>query len=742
MAEPNPNACLSNIAKQVDGDDLFNRFILYTMDIILEISKQTGIEYRYVEAVINMLETGDTIPFISRYRKEVTGSLDEVAIFEISRLKEYYDALEKRRKTVIDTITEQGKMTPELLERINRVTNTASLEDIYLPYKPKRRTRAQVAREKGLESLAKIIMAQNGHNITNIARRFLNDDVPTPDDAIAGAKDIIAEWVSEREAARFLVRKFFAGNAKIKSTVVKGEEENAEKFQAYFEHVEPLRHCASHRYLAMRRGEAEGFLRVSLETNDSKMLASLSEMFVRPEAETDFQVAVREAVKDSYKRLIKPSIETETAARAKEKADETAIKTFANNLEQLLMSPPLRGGKRVLAIDPGFRTGCKVVCLDEQGNLLHYDVIYPTAPKNDVRGAARKISYLIEAYNIDAIALGNGTASRETERFLQYNVFFPREVNVYVVSEDGASVYSASKVARDEFPDKDVTVRGAVSIGRRLIDPLAELVKIDPKSIGVGQYQHDVDQAKLKASLDNTVTNCVNRVGVDVNTASPQLLAYVSGIGENLAANIVKYRAENGCFTSREQLKSVPRLGAKAFEQCAGFLRIPGADNPLDNTAVHPERYGIVNRIAKDMGVKLTELIRNSEIIKQINLEKYVTEDCGLPTLRDIAEELEKPGRDPRTKVAIVEFDKNINSIEDLTPGMQLNGIVNNITDFGAFVDIGIKHSGLVHISQMAEQRVSSPAEVVRLHQAVRVKVLDVDINRGRIALTMIGLDD
>lgn len=406
------------------------------------------------------------------------------------------------------------------------------------------------------------------------------------------------------------------------------------------------------------------------------------------------------------------------------------------------MAPPLRGGKRVLAIDPGFRTGCKVVCLDEQGNLLHNDVIYPTAPKNDVRGAARKISNLIEAYDIDAIALGNGTASRETERFLQYNVFFPREVNVYVVSEDGASVYSASKVARDEFPDKDVTVRGAVSIGRRLIDPLAELVKIDPKSIGVGQYQHDVDQASLKASLDNTVTNCVNRVGVDINTASPQLLAYVSGIGAGLAANIVKYRAENGYFTSREQLKSVPRLGAKAFEQCAGFLRIPGAENPLDNTAVHPERYGIVKKIAKDMGVEVPELIRNSELIKQIELEKYVTEDCGLPTLKDIAEELEKPGRDPRTKVAIVEFDKNINSIEDLKPGMELNGIVKNITDFGAFVDIGIKQNGLLHISQMSESKISSPADVVKIHQAVRVKVLDVDVKRGRIALTMRGLDE
>ena len=712
------------------------------MDIILEISKNTGIEYRYVEAVINMLDSGDTIPFISRYRKEATGSLDEVAIFEISRLKEYYDALEKRRETVIETITEQGKMTPELLDKINNVTNSAALEDIYLPYKPKRRTRAQVAREKGLEPLARIIMAQNGHNLTNLLKKFVNEEVPTPEDALAGAKDIMAEWISEREAARKAVRRFFTGGARIKSAVVKGEEENAEKYQAYFDFTEPLNRCASHRYLAIRRGEAEGLLKVSFKIEDGKATERLWEMFIKPEGENSFRNAVREAVTDSYKRLIKPSIETETAVLAKEKADETAIKAFANNVEQLLMAPPLRGGKRVLAIDPGFRTGCKVVCLDEQGNLLHNDVIYPTAPKNDVRGAARKISNLIEAYDIDAIALGNGTASRETERFLQYNVFFPREVNVYVVSEDGASVYSASKVARDEFPDKDVTVRGAVSIGRRLIDPLAELVKIDPKSIGVGQYQHDVDQANLKASLDNTVTNCVNRVGVDINTASPQLLAYVSGIGAGLAANIVKYRAENGYFTSREQLKSVPRLGAKAFEQCAGFLRIPGAENPLDNTAVHPERYGIVKKIAKDMGVEVPELIRNSELIKQIELEKYVTEDCGLPTLKDIAEELEKPGRDPRTKVAIVEFDKNINSIEDLNPGMELNGIVKNITDFGAFVDIGIKQNGLLHISQMSESKISSPADVVKIHQAVRVKVLDVDVKRGRIALTMRGLDE
>ncbi|MGN1172937.1 MAG: Tex family protein [Muribaculaceae bacterium] len=710
------------------------------MDITLAISRATGFSYRNVAAVIEMLETGDTIPFISRYRKEATGGLDEVAIFEISRLKDSFLALEKRRKTIIDTITEQGQMTPELLEKIENAEDNATLEDIYLPYKPKRRTRAQIAREKGLENLAKILMAQRSENLLQIARKFINENVASPEDAINGAKDIAAEWISERENVRKSVRARFLREAKIVSSVVPGEEENAEKYRNYFEFSEPLSRCPSHRYLAMRRGEAEGFLKVGLKIDDNKAIERISEIIIKKEANSDFRRALIAAITDSYKRLIRPTIETEVAALAREKAEESAIKAFADNVEQLLMSPPLRGGKRVLAIDPGFRTGCKVVCLDAQGNLLHFDVIYPTAPQNDVRGASRKISNLIETYDIDAIALGNGTASRETEHFLQYNVFFPREVNVYVVSEDGASVYSASKVARDEFPDKDVTVRGAVSIGRRLIDPLAELVKIDPKSIGVGQYQHDVDQANLKASLDNIVMKCVNRVGVDINTASPQLLAYVAGIGPSLAANIVKYRAENGDFTSREQLKKVPRLGDKAFQQCAGFMRIPGAENPLDNTAVHPERYAVVDKIAKDMGIDLAQLIRNDVAIRNIDLEKYVTDDCGLPTLTDIAAELEKPGRDPRSKVAIVEFDKDITSIEDLVPGMELNGIVNNITDFGAFVDIGIKQSGLVHVSQMAEKRVSSPHDVVKLHQAVKVKVLDVDVKRGRISLTMKGL--
>ncbi|MGM9799752.1 MAG: Tex family protein [Muribaculaceae bacterium] len=710
------------------------------MDITLAISRATGFSYRNVAAVIEMLETGDTIPFISRYRKEATGGLDEVAIFEISRLKDSFLALDKRRKTIIDTITEQGHMNPELLEKIENAEDSATLEDIYLPYKPKRRTRAQIAREKGLENLAKILMAQRSANLIQIARKFINDNVASPEDAIDGAKDIAAEWISERENVRKSVRARFLREAKIVSSVVTGEEENAEKYRNYFDFSEPLSRCPSHRYLAMRRGEAEGFLKVGLKIDDKKAIERISEMIIKKEANSDIRRALIDAITDSYKRLIRPTIETEVAALAREKAEESAIKAFADNVEQLLMSPPLRGGKRVLAIDPGFRTGCKVVCLDAQGNLLHFDVIYPTAPQNDVRGASRKISNLIETYDIDAIALGNGTASRETEHFLQYNVFFPREVNVYVVSEDGASVYSASKVARDEFPDKDVTVRGAVSIGRRLIDPLAELVKIDPKSIGVGQYQHDVDQGNLKASLDNIVMKCVNRVGVDINTASPQLLAYVAGIGPSLAANIVKYRAENGDFTSREQLKKVPRLGDKAFQQCAGFMRIPGAENPLDNTAVHPERYAVVDKIAKDMGIELAQLIRNDVAIRNIDLEKYVTEDCGLPTLTDIAAELEKPGRDPRTKVAIVEFDKDITSIEDLVPGMELNGIVNNITDFGAFIDIGIKQSGLVHVSQMAEKRVASPHDVVKLHQAVKVKVLDVDVKRGRISLTMKGL--
>ncbi len=709
------------------------------MDITLAISRITGISYRNVEAVINMLETGDTIPFISRYRKEATGSLDEVAIFEISKLNDSLTALEKRKKTIIDTITEQGKMTDELLAKIEETEDSATLEDIYLPYKPRRRTRAQIAREKGLEPLAKMIMAQKGSNLVRTAEKFVVKDVKDTDEAIAGAKDIIAEWISERDIARKAIRNRFAKEARIVSTVVKGEEENAEKYHNYFDFSEPLNRCASHRYLAMRRGENDGLLKVSLKIDDDKAIERLCNMFVHKDGNSEYKAAVADAVADSYKRLIRPSIETETANAARIKAEDTAIRAFADNVEQLLMSPPLRGGKRVLAIDPGFRTGCKIVCLDSQGNLLHYDVIYPTAPQNDIKGSSRKLSNLIEAYQIDAIALGNGTASRETERFLQY-VFFPRKVDVYVVSEDGASVYSASKVARDEFPDKDVTVRGAVSIGRRLIDPLAELVKIDPKSIGVGQYQHDVDQNNLKTSLDNTVANCVNRVGVDINTASPQLLAYVSGIGSSLAENIVKYRAEKGDFKSREQLKSVPRLGEKAFEQCAGFLRIPNAENPLDNTAVHPERYGIVNRIAKDMGIELQQLIRNSEAIHKIDLQKYVSNDCGLPTLNDIAAELEKPGRDPRTKVAMVEFDKSINSIEDLVVGMELNGLVNNITDFGAFVDIGIKQSGLVHISQMSDTRISSPRDVVKLHQAVRVKVIDIDVKRGRISLTMKGV--
>lgn len=710
------------------------------MDIILTISKITNIPYRHIEAVTDMLQNGDTIPFISRYRKEATGSLDEVAIFNISKLYDNFTALEKRKKTIIDTITEQGNMTDELMQKISDTIDSATLEDIYLPFRPKRRTRAQIAREKGLEPFAKIIMAQNSSNLLSIARKYVVKDVKTAEEALAGAKDIIAEWVSESRIARENVRHQFAREATITASVVKGEEENARKYQNYFDYSEPLNRCASHRYLAIRRAEAEGLLKVSIKINDDKAIERLCTIFVKQQSQPDFKQAISEAVADSYKRLIRPAIETETANAAKSKAEQTAINTFAQNVEQLLMSPPLKGGKRILAIDPGFRTGCKVVCLDAQGNFLHNDVIYPTAPQNDIKGSARKLSNLIEAYKIDAIALGNGTASRETEQFVQNYVFFPRKVDVYIVSEDGASVYSASKIARDEFPDKDVTVRGAVSIGRRLIDPLAELVKIDPKSIGVGQYQHDVDQNNLKTALDNTVMNCVNKVGVNINTASSQLLSYVSGIGPSLAENIVKYRAQNGDFSSREQLKSVPRLGEKAFEQCAGFLRIPNGVNPLDNTAVHPERYSIVNKIAEDTGIELQGLIRNSEALGKIDLAKYVTDDCGLPTLNDIVEELEKPGRDPRTKIAIVEFDKTIRCIEDLKPGMILNGLVNNITDFGAFVDLGIKQSGLLHISQISDKRISSPRDVLKLHQAVKVKVIDVDLDRKRISLTMKGL--
>lgn len=708
------------------------------MDFALAICNKTGLPHRGIAATIALLEQGATIPFISRYRKEVTGGLDEVQIFNISQLYDSLTELQRRKQTVIETITAQDAMTPELLERIEEITESNELEDLYLPYKPKRRTRAAIAREQGLEPLARLIMSQNPGDPVKAAARFLNSKVETADAALKGAMDIIAEWVSEHPRNRNTVRNRFRREALIESTVIKGKEEEGEKYRSYFNWSEPLRRCSSHRYLAMRRGESEGILKVNIKIDDDSAIKSLCGNLLRKGGNPESQALLREAIADSYKRLLRPSLENEAAAEARRQADAVAVSAFADNVEQLLMAPPLRG-KRVMAIDPGYRTGCKIVCLDKQGFLLHNDIIFPTPPANDRKGAARRVSNIVEVYKIDAIALGNGTASRETEEFLQ-SIRFPRKVEVYVVSENGASIYSASKVAREEFPDYDVTVRGAVSIGRRLIDPLSELVKIDPKSIGVGQYQHDVDQTLLKLSLDNTVTNCVNRVGVNVNTASRQLLAYVSGIGPALADNIISYRHENGDFTRRADLKKVPRLGDKAFEQAAGFLRIPDGENPLDNTSVHPESYHIVTRMADDLGCRLTELIANKELIGRIDLQRYITDTVGLPTLTDIIHELEKPGHDPRKQAEVMEFDPNVKTIEDLRQGMILNGIVNNITDFGAFVDIGIKQSGLVHISQLADKRVASPRDVVNIHQHVRVKVLEIDLNRKRIALTMKGI--
>lgn len=683
---------------------------------------------------IQLLEDGATIPFISRYRKEMTGELDEV---QIGAIKDQYDKLleiEKRKETILKTIEEQEKLTPEIRNRIEACWNATELEDIYLPYKPKRRTRAEIARENGLEPLARMIMKQNADNLDYLAKLYLKDKIKTIDDALNGASDIIAEWINESEKARNVIRRIFTYEAIISSKIIKGKEEDAQKYRDYFDMSEKLSKCSSHRLLAMRRGESEGFLKVNISPDEDKCVDKLADIFVKSDNASG--ELVYSAVKDAYKRLLKPSIENEYAAESKLKADVEAIRVFAENLRQLLLAPPL-GEKRVLGIDPGFRTGCKVVCLDAQGNLLHNETIYPHPPLNDYAKASRNIQKLVEAYNIQAIAIGNGTAGRETEHFIQ-NIRYDRNVQVFVVSENGASIYSASKIAREEFPDYDVTVRGAVSIGRRLMDPLAELVKIDPKSIGVGQYQHDVDQIMLKKSLDQTVENAVNRVGVNLNTASKHLLTYISGLGPQLAQNIVDYRAENGAFTNRRQLLKVPKMGNKTFEQCAGFLRIPDGENPLDNSAVHPESYRIVEKMAKDLKTDIDKLIRNNELIQKIELKSYVTEDIGLPTLTDILLELEKPGRDPRSSVKVFEFDPNIKKIEDLNSGMELPGIVTNITNFGAFVDIGIKENGLVHISQMADKYISNPAEVVSLHQHVKVRVLEVDIVRKRVQLKLI----
>lgn len=690
---------------------------------------------------LKLLQGGATIPFIRRYRKEATGGLDEVQIGDIQTRYEKLCELSKRKETVLSTIEEQGKLTPELKARISACWNATELEDIYLPFKPKRKTRAEAARAKGLEPLALLLMMQKENNLAAKVRNFVKGEVKDEEDALKGARDILAEQISEDERSRNLMRNQFQRQALIQSKVVKGKEaeEASAKYRDYFDFCEPLKKCSSHRLLALRRGESEGVLKVTIFPEDEDMCNErLQRLFVRANNECAHQV--EEALTDAYKRLLKPAIETEFAALSKEKADEEAIRVFAENLRQLLLAPPL-GQKRVMGIDPGFRTGCKVVCLDAQGTLLHNEAIYPHPPKSEYAQAARKIVKLVEQYKIEAIAIGNGTASRETEQFVT-SQRYDREVQVFVVSEDGASIYSASKTAREEFPDYDVTVRGAVSIGRRLMDPLAELVKIDAKSIGVGQYQHDVDQTKLKASLDQTVESCVNLVGVNVNTASKHLLTYVSGLGPTLAQNIVDYRIENGPFESRRQLLKVPRMGAKAYEQCAGFLRIPQAKNPLDNSAVHPESYPIVEQMAKDLNCTVADLIKNKELRSKIDLKKYVTDTVGLPTLTDILQELDKPGRDPRQKIQVFEFDKNVRTLDDLQEGIELPGIVTNITNFGCFVDIGIKENGLVHVSQLADRFVSNPADVVRIHQHVRVKVMSIDHERKRIQLTMKGLNN
>lgn len=702
------------------------------------IAKSVALGERSVENTLELLSEGCTIPFISRYRKERTGNLDEVQITSISDAFDKLKEIAKRKETVMKTISEQGKMTDELQKRIENCWNANELEDIYMPFKPKRRTKAQIARELGLEPLSVILMMQSENNIEAAAKRFVKDGVKDVAAAIKGAQDIIAETVSEDERSRQQVRAAFKREAVISSKVVKtkADTEEAAKFSDYFDFSEPLKRCSSHRLLAMRRGESEGILRISISADDDDCTERIKRNFVHGYGKCSSLVA--EAVEDSYKRLIKPSIETEFSNLSKEKADEEAINVFAENLRQLLLSAPL-GQKRVMGVDPGFRTGCKVVCLDAQGNLLHHEAIFPHPPVNKRALAAQQVERMVEKFNIEAIAIGNGTASRETTEFLK-SLHFNHDVKQFVVSEDGASVYSASKTAREEFPDEDVTVRGAVSIGRRLMDPLAELVKIDPKSIGVGQYQHDVDQAKLKKSLDQTVESCVNSVGVNLNTASQHLLTYVSGLGPTLAKNIVEFRRENGPFASRAQIKKVPRLGPSAFEQCAGFLRIPGAKNPLDNSAVHPESYKIVEQMAKDNGCTVAELISDSKKRNGIDIKRYVTDTVGIPTLTDIMKELEKPGRDPREQIEEFEFDKNVTSVDDLSEGMVLPGIVTNITNFGAFVDIGVHNDGLVHISQLADRYVSDPTQVVKLHQHVKVRVVEIDRKRNRISLSMKGI--
>lgn len=701
------------------------------------ISKELNLLRKHVNACIKLLEDGATIPFISRYRKEATGGMTDVTVLAVSKRHKSLTELDERKSYIIDTIRQARALTTELEQRIVETLDPILLEDIFLPFKPKRNTRSQAAIELGLEPLARMIMAQNSDDVERMALKFVKNDVHSVEDAMNGATDIIASWVNESEKARNIVRSRYQRSATISSRVVKGKEEEGKNYQNYFDFSEPLRLCNSHRYLAMRRGEADGILKINVSIDDDEMVDRLSRMFVKSTAPASVADIVRRAVKDGYKRLMKPSIENEVCTAVKEKSDTAAIQMFADNVHQLLMAAPL-GRRRVLALDPGFKSGCKLVCLDEQGNLLQHDVIYPHPPINDYMGATDTLCYYVDNFRIDAIAVGNGTAGRETERFLR-NIMFPRKVQIFMVSENGASVYSASEVAREEFPDEDVTVRGAVSIGRRLLDPLAELVKIDPKSIGVGQYQHDVNQTRLKESLDYVVENCVNSVGVNVNTASKELLSYVSGIGPALAANIVKYRAENGDFASRAELKNVSRMGEKAFQQCAGFLRIPNAKNPLDNTGIHPERYELVEQLAADVNADVPRLMRDRNLLHNIELDNYVTKQVGLPTLTDIVLELEKPGRDPRETAEEPFYDDSVRKIDDLHLGMVLTGKVNNITAFGVFVDLGMKENGLVHISQLCDRFISSPSEVVSIGQIVRVKVLDVDVSRGRIALTMKG---
>ena len=697
------------------------------------ISQSLSIQEKIISKTLDLLDEGATIPFISRYRKEITGGLDEIQIGEIKQQYTKLQELSKRKETILSTIEEQGKLTQELKARIDNTWDSTELEDIYLPYKPKKQTRAEIARKKGLEPLAKILMTQIERDIFSKAQRFVSKEVNDAEEALQGARDIIAEWVNENESARNNIRNIFRREAIIVSKLVKGKEEEGAKFRDYFDFKESLSRCSSHRLLAMRRGEAEGILRVSITPEDEHCIETLNRRFVKGNNPSSEQVEI--AVKDGYKRLLKPAIETEFAALSKEKADAQAIKVFAENLKQLLLAPPL-GRKRVLGIDPGFRTGCKVVCLDAQGNLLHNETIFPHPPQNEKNKAGMKIVSLVNLYAIEAIAIGNGTAGRETEQFIS-SLRYDRKLQIFSVSEDGASVYSASPIAREEFPEYDVTVRGAVSIGRRLLDPLAELVKIDPKSIGVGQYQHDVNQSELKKSLDQTVENCVNQVGVNLNTASKHLLTYISGLGPSLAQNIVNYRTKNGPFKSRKELLKVPRLGEKAFEQAAGFLRIPDVENPLDNSAVHPESYPVVEAMANDLRCSIADLIKEKTIRNTIKLDKYLSEKTGMPTLLDIMQELDKPGRDPRASIQMFEFDPNVKTLADLREGQILPGIVSNITRFGCFVDIGIKEKGLIHISNLADKYISDPTEVVSIHQHIQVKVIGIDQERKRIQLSL-----